>query len=93
MLLAASPALAQEDYNFSRDIVGGKTDPTSRDSPYINDATTALDRSVERAQREKTPVKHVRPEHRVILRNIHGRQVPTDIYVIPPSPAENGPIY
>lgn len=88
--LTCGPALAQ-DYNFTRDIpMLSRTDPTSRDSPYINDATTAADRITEHAMREKTP--HVHPEHRVITHRQNGTVTTTDVYLIP-EPPETDEIY
>lgn len=85
--LAATPVLAQE-YNFTHDIAGAKLDETSRDSPYINDATTAGDHAADQAMRDRTAVKHVQPEHRVVLHRENGRTTTTDLYFIPPSAAE-----
>jgi hypothetical protein len=62
---------------------GAKLDETSRDSSYINDATTAGDRAAERAMRDKAASPHVRPEHHVVVRKSRGVITSTDIYVIP----------
>jgi hypothetical protein len=89
-LLAVTPAMAQ-DYNFTRDIVGAKTDETTRNNAYINDATSAGDRATERAMKDKVPVKHVQPQHEVIMRESNGVMVPRDVYIIPASPEESAP--
>jgi hypothetical protein len=87
-VLLCTPALAQ-DYNFTRDIVGAKTDESTRNNAYINNATSAGDRITERAMKDKIPTKHVQPEHRVIMRESHGVMVPHDVYIIPDVPHEN----
>ena len=86
-LALPAAAFAQEDYAFQRDITAGKTDPDSRNNHFINPATTAQERATQRAADQKVPVKPV-PEHRVILREWHGQEVPTDVYLIPPSEEE-----
>ena len=91
-LMVCGPALAQ-DYAFTRDVVGAKSDPTSRDSTYINDATTAGDRAAQHAMEEKTAEKHVRPEHRVLVRKSHGTVKTTDVYLIPAPDVTDDIIY
>jgi hypothetical protein len=90
--ISCGPALAQ-DYNFTHDVpISSRTDPTSRDSPNMNDATTASDRVTEHAMREKIPGGHVHPEHRVIVHRHNGAVTTTDIYLIP-EPPEPDEIY
>jgi hypothetical protein len=85
MTLMPGLALAQEDLNFQRDRAGAKTDPDSRDTQYVSPATTAGERAVDEAVRDRTPV---RPTHEIIYRESHGVATPHDIYLIPPGPEE-----
>lgn len=81
ILITCGPVLAQ-DYNFTHDIVGVKTDETSRDSRFINDATTAGDRAAAHAMEEKIP-GHVHPQHRVVTERVNGKVTTRDYYFIP----------
>jgi hypothetical protein len=83
MLLTTAIALASFVVRAEEILPGAKLDETSRDSSYINDATTAGDRAAERAMREKAGKPRIEPEHRVILRKFHDTVRKTDVYVFP----------
>lgn len=85
--IALLPALARGE----EILPGAKLDETSRDSPYINDATTAGDRAAERAMQERTGTGRIELKHYFILRNVHGVVRKTDVYVIPNTDDPNRP--
>ncbi|MEZ0223662.1 MAG: hypothetical protein ACAH83_03850 [Alphaproteobacteria bacterium] len=91
LLLTAAIALAPFVVRAGEILPGAKLDETSRDSAYINDATTAGDRAAERAMREKSGANRVMPEHRVVLRKFRGTVTTTDVYVIPNTDDPNRP--
>jgi hypothetical protein len=88
--------------SLADEIVGGgaKLDETSRDSPYINEATKAIDPSAAPAQRAKDlrgeapPAPRAHPVHRVLLRKSHGVIITRDVYVLPDnSSRDRAPLY
>jgi hypothetical protein len=82
LLLLAALLAPGAGFAAQQEIVGAKVDETSRDSPYINNATTAMDRAIDRLEGESVD-KDATPSRPYIIRRFYSNGGSTYLFVFP----------